>query len=144
MALTGAERAVQVRRTGAAGLHRGLDDAESFVEALGKLLGHHVVGDCGLVLDTLGQGEDEIPGVYPVWDDDQVTQQRRCRALAGECFLCAHVVVSPPSGSSGPSDLPVSSPMLTTSSRGAGRTARRRPRPLGGGFQPRRSSSLKP
>ena len=83
--LAGAERAVEVGGPRRAGLHGGLDQAEGLVEVGGQRLGDHVVGDRGLVLDPLGEGEDEVAGVDRVGDRDEVPQQH----------LVAHAVLHP-------------------------------------------------
>ena len=73
--LTRTERSVEVGGPGAGCLHGGLDQAERLVEAGRELFGDYILGDRRLLVDPLGQGEHEVPGMHLIRDRDEVPQQ---------------------------------------------------------------------
>ena len=90
--LTGAEGAVEVGGAGRAGLQGGLDQVEGLVEVGGERLGDHIVGDRGLVLNPLSQGEHEVTVMDRVGDRDEVPQQH----LVAHAALHASALISTP------------------------------------------------
>src|SRR5580658_1577655 len=80
MALARTEGAMEIAGGAAPPFDRALDEAEGFFEGSDQLRRHDVVSDGGrgrLVADALGQLQDEIIGLDPLRNMDQVAQQRR-------------------------------------------------------------------
>src|SRR5262245_14115239 len=79
MRFAGPEGTVEITRRAAAALHTTTDEAKSLVEGACELGWDNVVFDClrsRSIGHALCQLEDEIIGLNPVRDMDQITKQR--------------------------------------------------------------------